>query len=128
VNTGVYIHHSMIIDSTKVVPEYISTCNNPFTTLSYFLGADVGRSDSYWTNKSLTLESGYYLNDNTLVFQGEFVNYRTEAQEVWVEFDVEYMPGRWGTDIGQRALPATSKYILITIVKMMCWSLKSDRV
>jgi hypothetical protein len=108
VQTGVYIHHSITVDATKEVPEYISTCNNPFTTLSYFLGADVGRADIFYMIPNSTLESGYYLKDNTLVFQGEFVNYRAEPQEVFVELDVEYMPGRWGRDVAQRALPATS--------------------
>jgi hypothetical protein len=41
--------------------------------------------------------------------QSEIVNYRKEAQEVYIQIDMEYMPGKWGSDAQQSTLAATGK-------------------
>jgi hypothetical protein len=43
------------------------------------------------------------------------VNYRKEPQEIFVQMDVEYMPGKVGNDAMQFTLAATGKLLLVLL-------------
>ena len=43
------------------------------------------------------LQSGHYLgNDDKTFFQGELINYTKTPQRLYLQIDVEYMPGKQG--------------------------------
>lgn len=53
--------------------------------------------------------SGYYIKDNRFLMQAEIVNYRREPQDVYIQIDMEYMEGQYGTDAQQFTLAATGR-------------------
>lgn len=44
-------------------------------------------------------DSGFYFgNNDSLFFQGEIVNYRPEPSRLYLQMDIEYVPGKVGKE------------------------------
>jgi len=122
VSSGVYLHHivTMNIGDRKMDSDLINTwmpfCAGSDTAMSLaqglqgiqgFFGAKTraaifgfGAVDEFrqmWTTPDGKFDSGFYLaKDDKLLLQAELVNYRKEAQQLWLQADVEWVPGKVG--------------------------------
>jgi hypothetical protein len=63
-----------------------------------------------YTTPDGKFKSGYYISNNNFAMQLEVINYRKEAQQVYVETDLEYVPGRDGGDAEQGVLSAKGEF------------------
>jgi hypothetical protein len=60
----------------------------------------------FYTTPDGKFPSGYYVKDNNFMMQTEIINYKKTEQKVYVEIEVEYMPGKIGGDAEQGVLSA----------------------
>jgi hypothetical protein len=113
---GVYLHHAIAIDVTKPPTGSLPACpsvsgssggGGGVAAFSPFLGGAVDEFTQLYTTPDGRFRSGYYIANNTFLLQAEIVNYRPTEQEVFVEVDVEFVPGRAGQDASQGTLAAT---------------------
>jgi hypothetical protein len=104
---GVYIHHAVTLDVSKPVKTYITGCGDAAGNLSPFIGAGVDDFTQFYTTQDAKLPSGY-IKDDTFLMQLELVNYKEVQQKVFIQIDLEYVPGKVGSDASQAFLFATS--------------------
>ncbi|KAE9982516.1 hypothetical protein EG328_010798 [Venturia inaequalis] len=107
INNGVYLHHAVTMDMTKAVPTFVKGCGGIAGSFSPFIGGAVDGFTQYFTTEDGAYDSGFHLDQDTLVMQAEMVNYNKEPQEIYVQMDVEYMPDKVGNDAMQFTLAAT---------------------
>jgi hypothetical protein len=108
VANGVYIHHAFTMDVTKPVPTFITNCGDVAGAISPFLGAGVDDFTQYYTTPDGKFPSGFYIKDDTFIMQAEIVNYKSVPQKIFIDMDIEYVPGRVGSDATQAFISATS--------------------
>lgn len=108
--SGIYLHHLVAIDMSKKAPPFVKNCPGIASSISPFLGGAVDGFTQYYTTPDGKFESGYQIQNSNFMMQAEMVNYRPEQQKVYIQVDIEYMPGKWGSDASQATLAATGMY------------------
>jgi hypothetical protein len=109
VSDGIYIHHAVTMDVSKSVKSYITGCGDVAGMLSAFVGAGVDDFTQHYTTPDGKFPSGYYVKDDTFLMQVELVNYNDKPQKVFINMELDYVPGKVGGDATQAFLSATSK-------------------
>jgi hypothetical protein len=116
---GIYIHHILTSDTTKKQKPWLSNCGNPNTpavniagllggTAFVGTGEDSADGGALYTSEDGTRNSGYHV-DAQDSFRGwaQLVNYNKEAKQVYVFYDLEWVPGIVGDDIKTATFTAT---------------------
>jgi hypothetical protein len=116
VSKGVYIHHVLTYDTSKKQPSFWS-CNADGTTSvsmdgmgAGFVGAgdDNANAPFMYTSKDGAFKSGFYVGpQDSIIATVVLVNYNKEAKDVLVAYDLEYVPGKAGTDVQTSLISAT---------------------
>jgi hypothetical protein len=100
---GVYLHHVIVFDYVKPLEGFVSACPvdlkdkskaSVFPAPSFFLGGAVDEYTQWYTRIDRKLDAGYYVKDNQFLMQAEAVNYTPQKQEVFIQIDLEYVPGK----------------------------------
>jgi hypothetical protein len=78
---------------------------NPFGMLFLWGGND--GSNVRYSATDATIKSGYYIKNNTFAMTADIINYNDDKKEVYVTFEIEYVPGRVGTDAASTLLSVT---------------------
>ncbi|KAF2404354.1 hypothetical protein EJ06DRAFT_518776 [Trichodelitschia bisporula] len=105
---GVYLHHVIAMDVTKPVKSYITGCPGIASSISPFLGGAVDEFRQWYTTPDGQLKAGFYIKNDEFIMQAELVNYHPEPQNVFLQMDIEWVPGKYGPDASQATLAATS--------------------
>jgi hypothetical protein len=94
---GVYEHHVVVVDVGKprAVPFYL--CEGQTGFLGKFPGSGFivsgnDEASNMFTSPDGKFDSGYVIKKPRLAMQAELVNYRTEAQKVFVTMEYEWVP------------------------------------
>jgi hypothetical protein len=62
-----------------------------------------------FTTEDGKMDSGFYRGPKDVMFaQAELINYRPEAQKVWLQFDIEFVPGKAAKNAATMFASATS--------------------
>jgi hypothetical protein len=70
-----------------------------------FVGGAVDEFTDFYTTQDGKMNSGYYIPQNIKAqMSGEIINYRKEPQQVYIQFDLEYVPGHVGGEAVKTAL------------------------
>jgi hypothetical protein len=70
-----------------------------------FVGGAVDEFIDYYTTPDGKFNSGYYIPPKiSAMMSGEIINYLKEPQEVYIQFDVEFVPGKVGTEAVKTAI------------------------
>jgi hypothetical protein len=115
---GIYIHHILTSDSTKKQNPWLSNCNNPNTpavNIAGLLGgtAFIGTGEdsnglTVYTSKDGTRNTGYHVGaQDTFSGVAQLVNYNKESKQVYVYYDLEWVPGIVGEDVKTATFTAT---------------------
>jgi hypothetical protein len=116
ISRGVYLHHVIAMDLSKKEDAFVAMCPGNYTPstppkgspVSGFLGGAVDEFTQFFTTPDGNFESGYMLGpQDKFAMMGEVINYRKEAQDIFVQFDLEWVEGRVGADISKASLSAT---------------------
>jgi hypothetical protein len=118
-STGIYIHHILTSDSTKKQKPWLSNCGSssrPAVNIAGLLGgtAFVGTGEdsadglALYTSEDGTRNSGYHVGAQDS-FQGwaQLVNYNKVDKQIYVYYDVEWIPGIHGDDVKTATFTAT---------------------
>lgn len=106
---GVYIHHIVSSDTSKRGVGVFGSCNAKAGTgakslrSAYFIdrGEDSGNSDTLYTTPDGKYNSGFHIGKSPRIsMQYDIVNYKDEAQEIYINLDYEYVEGQVGADAG----------------------------
>lgn len=85
----------------------------------YGFGA-VDEFRQYFTTPDGKFDSGLHRGaDDWLLYQAEIVNYKPEPQEVYLQFDVEHVPGQVGQPASTQFTSATCKPISLCFVLLL---------
>jgi len=116
---GVYIHHILTSDKTKKEAPWISNCGSPSRpalniagllggTAFVSTGEDSAEGGQVYTSEDGTRNTGYHVGAND-IFTGwaQLVNYNKESKQVYVFYDLEWVPGNVGEDTKVATLTAT---------------------
>lgn len=114
---GLYIHHVVTRDISKPSKLPVQKCKagkSPSNSLqqlgSEFVahGEDGASGTTLYTSQDGTYNSGFYIgnNDNFLNWV-DLVNYRSEAREVYVSYEIEYLDGKVGVDASASLMSVT---------------------
>jgi hypothetical protein len=98
VKSSVYLHHVAVIDISKRPQYAITSCENTASSIVGFLAAGIDGSKREFTSPDGKYPSGFYISRDTFIMEAEFVNYRAEAQKVFVDMDIEYLLGKVGEE------------------------------
>jgi hypothetical protein len=119
----IYLHHILTVDRSKLPPTFVDVCPifasygengtrnveipalNPFGML--FLGGGHDGSNVRYSAPDAKIKSGYHIKNNTFAMNVDVVNYSTDRQDVYVTFEIEYLPGRVGADAVSTLLSVT---------------------
>jgi len=111
---GVYIHHVVSTDMTKTSKPFVNSCSGRsagFGALgSKFMGTgdDQANIPVWYTSPDGKHNGGYHLGAaDTIVMNIDLVNANTQAKEVYLTVDYEYLPGKVGSDTRDVLLSAT---------------------
>ena len=115
---GIYIHHILTSDSTKRQKPWLSNCNSPTTpavNIAGLLGgtAFIGTGEdsnglTVYTSEDGTRNTGYHVGaQDTFSGVAQLVNYNKEAKQVYVYYDLEWVPGIVGEDVKTATFTAT---------------------
>jgi hypothetical protein len=122
--TGIYIHHILTSDSTKRITNWISNCGNknarPLNIAGLlggtaFIGAGEDSAGSgsseggaVYTSEDGTRNTGYHIGaQDTFTGWAEIVNYNKSPKQIYVYYDLEWVPGIQGDDVKMVTLTAT---------------------
>lgn len=124
VSSGVYLHHVLSVNiapdrqlKSNMISGFSSFCGgsavegavtsltdmlgvvtNSFQQAVFGFGA-VDEFTQWFTTPDGKFNSGFYLGKkDKMLMQAEIVNYRSEPQKVFLQFDVEYLPGKVGSE------------------------------
>lgn len=110
---GVYIHHILTHDLSKMPKAPVSKCGvdddiTPTTAKRgamelgaqlFAVGEDSGDGHLYFTSTDGKYESGFFVaKEDTFGFQADLVNYNKEEKKVYVTVEIEYVDGLVGVD------------------------------
>ncbi|KAF2417726.1 hypothetical protein EJ08DRAFT_703302 [Tothia fuscella] len=116
---GIYIHHILTSDFTKKQKNWVSNCGSPNAPAlnvagllggSAFVGAGEDSSDggALYTSEDGTRETGYHIGaTDSFTGWAEIVNYNKEKKQVYIYYDLEWIPGIHGNDVKMATLIAT---------------------
>jgi hypothetical protein len=80
-----------------------------------FVGGAVDQFIDYFTDVHGTINSGYFIPKNNRMFlSGEVINYLPVPQNVFVQLDIEWVPGKQGVDAIKTPINVEGKYSLDT--------------
>jgi hypothetical protein len=99
VDSGVYNHHLIFVDTSKSVPGFISCDGKPNggIPISIFAGGSEDKGDDFYTTKDGKFDSGYYIGKNDAInIAGDVVNYTNEQKTVFTVAEFEYIEGNSG--------------------------------
>jgi len=118
-SNGIYIHHILTSDSTKRQANWVSNCGNPNSppvniagllggTAFVGTGEDSSDGGALYTSEDGTRNTGYHIQAGD-IFTGwaEIVNYNKVAKQIYVYYDLEWVPGIVGDDVKTVTLTAT---------------------
>jgi hypothetical protein len=118
-SAGIYIHHILTSDSTKKQNPWISNCGNPNAKAmniagilggTSFVGTGEDSADglALYTSEDGTQNSGYHIGaQDSFTGWAQLVNYNKENKQIYVFYDLEWVPGTVGDDIKTATLTAT---------------------
>jgi hypothetical protein len=127
---GVYIHHILSSDTTKKQSPWLSTCNRPtspgasinaITGGTGFVGAGEDSSDggAMYTTEDGSQNSGFHVGaKDNFVAWAQIVNYNKEAKDIYITYDLEWVPGIQGDDVKTVLLSVTSCSTMIKMSEM----------
>jgi hypothetical protein len=110
---GVYLHHLTAMTTGKSQPSWVTMCPGNGSSggaLSSilgslggggagFVGGAVDEFIDYFTTPDGKFDSGYYIPTGAkAMMSGEVINYLKEQQTVYIRLDLEWLPGKKGTD------------------------------
>jgi len=116
---GVYIHHILTSDSTKKQKPWLSNCGSPSTPAmniagilggTAFVGTGEDSADglTVYTSEDGTRNSGYHVGgSDSFTGWAQLVNYSPESKQIYVYYDLEWVPGIQGDDIKTATFTAT---------------------
>jgi hypothetical protein len=116
VSSGVYLHHLTITDYVKPADGFVSFCPGVLSEKDKpklspvgtpFMGGAVDEHVEHFTPKDANIRAGYHVKNSQFFIQSEIVNYRPENMDVFVELDLEFLPGQFGKDIIKQFISAT---------------------
>jgi hypothetical protein len=137
VGSGVYLHHVITMDiatdrkiANNMVDSWVPFCggmnsfiqgltsvassvvglfSQNFEVAVFGFGA-VDEFKQLWTTPDGKFDSGYYLGKNDkMLMQAEIVNYNKISKSVYLQFDVEYVPGKVGKPAATSFITTTGK-------------------
>lgn len=115
VERGVYLHHAISIDFDKQQQGWVTPCPKNGSVADtvtkqsvggIFIGGAVDDFTQLYTTPDGKFQSGYYVGKNDFAMQAEMINYRKEEQKVYMQIDLEYVPGKQGGEAQQSVLSA----------------------
>jgi hypothetical protein len=118
-SNGVYIHHILTSDSTKKQTHWVSNCGSrtsPPLNIAGLLGGtafigtgeDSTEGGAVYTSDDGTRNTGYHIGaQDTFIGWAEIVNYNKEPKQIYVFYDLEWVPGIQGEDVKTATLTAT---------------------
>jgi len=118
-STGIYIHHILTSDSTKTQTPWLSNCggsSRPAVNIAGLLGGtafvgtgeDSAAGHTLYTSEDGTRNSGYHVGAmDSFTGWAQLVNYNKEAKQIYVVYDIEWIPGIHGDDIKTATFTAT---------------------
>jgi len=118
-SNGIYIHHILTSDSTKKQSNWVSNCgapNSPPLNIAGLLGGtafigtgeDSTEGGAVYTSDDGTRNTGYHIGaGDTFTGWAEVVNYNKEPKQIYVFYDLEWVPGLQGEDVKTVTLTAT---------------------
>ncbi|KAF2430903.1 hypothetical protein EJ08DRAFT_202464 [Tothia fuscella] len=118
-STGIYIHHILSSNVKKRETPWFSNCNTPtrvsgnvngITGGSGFLstGEDSASEKAMYIDAKGTLPTGYHIKStDTFNYWAQIVNYNKAPADVYVTFDIEWLPGIVGEDTKVIVVSAT---------------------
>jgi hypothetical protein len=112
IDDGVYVHHILAFDISKKAPDFANYCprNGKNVMMNAFSGFSklpplflAGAANEYWvwyTSPNGKENSGYHISPKggNFAVQSEIVNYKDTPQQVYLTFDLEFLPGEVGRD------------------------------
>ena len=133
VANGVYLHHVISSLAGKTQPQWVSTCPmgaaaSPPAGMDLsklipggldlskldisklrggagFVGGAVDEFTDLYTTPDGKFDSGYYVPPGVRAsMSGEIINYLKEEQKVYIQFDLEFVPGHVGQEAVKAAL------------------------
>jgi hypothetical protein len=116
---GIYIHHILTSDSSKKQTSWLSNCgtsSSPATNIAGLLGgtAFVGTGEdsadglSLYTSPDGTRNTGYHVGaSDSFTGWAQLVNYNKDSKQVYVYYDLEWVPGITGADVKTATVTAT---------------------
>jgi hypothetical protein len=119
-SNGIYIHHILSSDTAKKQNPWLSTCGRPtspgmsingITGGTGFISAGEDSSDGgvMYTNDDGSQNSGYHIGPkDTFNVWAQIVNYNKVAKDVYITYDLEWVPGIQGDDVKTMLLSVTS--------------------
>lgn len=118
-SSGIYIHHILSSNVKKKEVPWFSNCNTPsrasgnvngITGGGGFLstGEDSASEKAMFIDAKGTLPTGYHIRAaDYFNYWAQIVNYNKEAADLYVTFDIEWMPGTVGEDTKTIVVSAT---------------------
>jgi len=118
-SNGIYIHHILTSDSTKKQSLWVSNCGSrtaaPLNiagllggTAFIGTGEDSSEGGAVYTSEDGTRNTGYHIGArDSFTGWAEIVNYNKQAKQVYVYYDLEWVPGLQGDDVKTVTLTAT---------------------
>lgn len=110
VSKGVYIHHILGTNQKKKVDPFVSRCDSsgdiasvkmPGKSNAGFVGGSDDNIDEpmVYGTKDGSVEGGYWLGkEDSIGVWADLVNLDKEDKELFLTYDLEYMPGHVGAD------------------------------
>jgi hypothetical protein len=95
---GLYPHHVVFFSTSKLgITDYFACNGTAMKTpiLPTFIGASAENVNDYFADPKSDINTGYYLpKDDKILFQIDIVNYKDEDQFIFLEPEIEYIPGK----------------------------------
>jgi len=111
---GVYLHHLVSnLEGKKPQPDWVTLCPGPLNATATnpaaqalkdlqgngFVGGAVDAFTDWFTAKGVRDDSGLHIPKGVkTTFSGEIVNYKTTPQEVYLQLEMEWLPGIRGVE------------------------------
>jgi hypothetical protein len=100
---GIYIHHILSFDMAKPRSNPVDGGVLAMVPYAEFVnrGEDSGDGDTIFTSPDGTYNSGFHVPVTRFLIQYDIVNYNPEAEDVYIDVEIEYVDGIQGKNAGQ---------------------------
>jgi hypothetical protein len=110
VSKGVYIHHILSTNNGKTIAPFVSQCDTagevtsmkkPAMAKAGFVGVsdDNGNEPLMYGTADGSIEGGYWVSKgDSFGVWADLVNLNKEPKQLYLTYDLEYLPGHVGTD------------------------------